>query len=302
MFEGEASAAFSGFRREPSGASEEAISFHYDAGNDFYRLWLDERMIYSAARWADPIDGSLSAVTLEDAQVQKLEHHLRAARVVPGDRILDVGCGWGALMRYAVEHFGAASATGLTLSRNQFDHVADAAVTGVKVLLRSYEDYDPGTMFNAIFSIGSLEHFVKPGLCSEERVAIYRGFFERMRSWLVPGGRLCLQAICWAAADPVEARKIVPESVFPESDLPFFDEVVRASVQGFDLVHMESSRLDYIRTLEEWLLRLRCNRERLHSAPGGSDQFQFYEDYLRQSIVGFRRRKTTLGRFVLERA
>jgi hypothetical protein len=88
--------------RRPSGASAEAISYHYDAGTEFYRLWLDRSLTYSAARWGDPRQVAVSPVSLELAQEAKLDFHLKAVAVAPGDSLLDVGCGWGSMLRRAV--------------------------------------------------------------------------------------------------------------------------------------------------------------------------------------------------------
>ena len=122
----------------PAPPNRANISHHYDVGDAFYRLWLDERMVYSCAYFRREDD------TLAAAQAQKLDHICRKLRLAPGERFLDIGCGWGALIFWAAEHYGV-DATGITLSRNQFDHVAarDPArgLEGrVRVELRDYLD------------------------------------------------------------------------------------------------------------------------------------------------------------------
>ncbi len=101
------------------GASNAAIQFHYDVGNPFYKIWLDEQLVYSAARWTDPITSEVLATTLEQAQQEKILFHLRAVKAKPEDSILDIGCGWGAILQSAVSNFGVRKATGLTLSKEQ---------------------------------------------------------------------------------------------------------------------------------------------------------------------------------------
>ncbi|MCG2635205.1 MAG: class I SAM-dependent methyltransferase, partial [Gammaproteobacteria bacterium] len=101
--------------RQSRGMNRQAIAFHYDVSNEFYRLWLDEQMIYSCAYFEAADD------SLDQAQRNKLEHICRKLRLKPGERLLDVGCGWGALIRWAARHHGV-SAHGITLSRNQYEH------------------------------------------------------------------------------------------------------------------------------------------------------------------------------------
>src|SRR5688500_8349804 len=98
------------------GASAEAIQYHYDVGNGFYQLWLDADLNYSCAMWHEND-------TLEEAQLRKLDHHIAAARAQGGARVLDIGCGWGSLMRRLVEHHGVDRAVGLTLSAQQADWI-----------------------------------------------------------------------------------------------------------------------------------------------------------------------------------
>src|SRR5258705_13615220 len=96
------------------GASAEAIQHHYDVGNDFYTLWLDETKTYSSALWED-------ARTLEEAQLRKIDYHIRQARVEGAHRVLDIGCGWGSTLKRLVEHAGVEQAVGITLSNAQAD-------------------------------------------------------------------------------------------------------------------------------------------------------------------------------------
>ena len=201
--------------RRPSGASAEAISYHYDAGTEFYRLWLDRSLTYSAARWGDrrqdPRQVAISPVSLELAQEAKLDFHLKAVAVEPGDSLLDVGCGWGSMLRRAVEHYDVAAAIGLTLSTDQYNHVRALDLPGVEVRLENYEDYRPAGKFAGIVSVGALEHFTRPGLSAAGKITIYRRFFERCRDWLNPGARLSLQCVTWGNV-PRSGSKVSDEA------------------------------------------------------------------------------------------
>lgn len=139
------------------GASPEAIQAHYDVSNDFYALWLDSTMAYSCALWE-------AGDTLKQAQLRKLDFHLTQAQATNKSNLLDVGCGWGALLDRAVTHYNVKNVVGLTLSQAQADWVTHSKRDSVSVLLESWRDHRPTTPYDAIVSIGAFEHFAKAGL------------------------------------------------------------------------------------------------------------------------------------------
>jgi len=133
-----------------------AIGYHYDLSNDFYALWLDREMVYSCAYFRTADDG------LEEAQAQKLDHICRKLRLGPGDKLLDIGCGWGALVRFAAKHYGV-DATGITLSRNQHALAnerirADGLERVCRVQLLDYRDVPGEGVYDKIASVGMFEH------------------------------------------------------------------------------------------------------------------------------------------------
>lgn len=267
-----------------AGASPAAIRHHYDAGNAFYAAWLDPSMTYSAGRWAG--DGR-SASTLEQAQTAKLDWHLDAAAVMPGARLLDVGCGWGSLLDRAVRERDVARAVGVTPSAAQCDWIsAHHAGPRIETVRATWQEVDVGTGHDAVVSIGALEHFARAGLSSAERIACYRGFFDFCARALSDNGRLSIQFIGWMdIAQGAEAASL-PAELFPESDLPRFTEVIAAADPVFHPIRMENVPDDYARTLREWLSRLNAGRERLICAHG-PDLVKIYIRGFRRFILGF---------------
>jgi cyclopropane-fatty-acyl-phospholipid synthase len=282
------------------GASKSAIQHHYDVGNDFYGIWLDDNLVYSAARWSDPIVGTPLAATLELAQREKIDFHLKAIKAKPGDAVLDIGCGWGRTLFTAVSHFGAKRATGLTLSDEQARLIESRCHKNVDVHLLSYEQFVADEPYDGVISIGAFEHFIKPQMTDPERIETYRQFFDRVADSLKPGGRLSLQTICWSDIDRQFARRIVPAEVFPESDLPYIPEIYASACQRFTPVYMENGGSDYAHTLEQWLRRIRAARATVVERYG-ANLYDFYERYLRTSIIGFKTNRTSLARFIFQK-
>jgi cyclopropane-fatty-acyl-phospholipid synthase len=263
------------------GASAEAIRHHYDAGNEFYALWLDESTCsYTAALYED------EAEPLERAQERKLDHHLIAAGAPNASRILDIGSGWGNLLSRAVNVHGVSHATGLTLSREQAAYLAKVADPRLDVRVEHWFDHTPDAPYDAIFSIESIEAFVKPGLPRAEKVRTYRDLFDRCHRWLRPGGRLSLQFIAYGNAFPEDLDSFISAEIFPESDLPYLSEIAEASERLFEIVTLRNDRADYATTLRAWLARLKARRAEA-VALVGEEVVARYEQYLRLCIYMF---------------
>ena len=238
------------------GASPAAIRQHYDVGNEFWRIWLDPTMSYSCAMWEDPDDD------LERAQRRKLDFHVDQARAAGAARVLDIGCGWGAMLTHLVGSYGVQHAVGLTLSDAQAEYLRGIAPNNVEVWVRNWSDYEPTAPFDAIISVGAFEHFARQGLSSEEQIEAYRRFFRSCRNWLKPGGRLSLQTIAYGDIPrdrPLRDRFIV-DQVFPESELPRLADIARAAEMELEIERVRSDRGDYVKTLRAWFDRLRARR------------------------------------------
>ncbi|HKV55027.1 MAG TPA: cyclopropane-fatty-acyl-phospholipid synthase family protein [Candidatus Binataceae bacterium] len=275
------------------GASKAAISFHYDLGNEFFKLFLDRELCYSCAMYHDESD------SLELAQEQKLEFHIQQARASGVNRVLDIGCGWGALQRRLVNIHKVRTAVGLTLSDNQADWIRTMGLPGVEVRLESWSDHVPNAVYDSIISIGAFEHFARP--CDRDsRVAGYRDFFLRCYGWLKPSGWMSLQTIGLGAVDRGTEGQFVSENIFPESDLPRLGEIADAAEGIFEIVSVRNDRADYKRTNHEFRARLRKNWDEA-VALVGEETVRRFDKYFRISAAGFSFGTTNLYRLSLRR-
>ena len=267
-------------RAEEFSASTATIRAHYDTGNDFFAKWLDPSLCYSAARWEGDAD------SLAEAQRRKLDWHLAATHVRPGSRLLDVGCGWGALLS-AASRRGVRQSTGLTPSREQVDWIRrQPGPSNVRVIEDVWQNADFVEPFDAVISIGALEHFTRPELGSGEKTRAYARFFDFCRGNLRPGGRVSLQFIGWMDVPPEDERHHLPRVLFPESNLPRVEEVLNAAAQEFHLVRLENRPEDYARTLNAWLDRLRANRRTLEESHG-RETLRAYVHGFQRFVLGF---------------
>ncbi|MFZ5619750.1 MAG: class I SAM-dependent methyltransferase [Pseudomonadota bacterium] len=236
------------WHRHSKAANRRAIAFHYDVSNAFYRLWLDEQMIYSCAYFETPDD------SLDQAQRNKLEHICRKLRLKPGERLLDIGCGWGALIRWAARYHGV-QAHGITLSRDQYDHCrteieAAGLQDQVAVEFRDYRDLQGDACYDKIVSVGMFEHV---GL---KNLPIYFNIAWRL---LKPGGLFLNHGIThdregWRKS---VGTRFINRYVFPDGELDTVGNVQRAMERSdFEILDVEALRRHYALTLRHWVRRL----------------------------------------------
>lgn len=227
-----------------------AISYHYDLSNDFYQLWLDQDMAYSCAYFKTEQD------TLEQAQQNKFEHLCRKLRLQKGDYLLDVGCGWGGLSRFAAREFGA-RVLGITLSKEQLklgrQRVKDEGLQKqVKLQILDYRDIPQDGRFDKVVSVGMFEHV------GHANLALY---CQRLFGAVREGGLVMNHGITAKHVDgrPVGrgAGSFIGRYVFPHGELPHLS-MISASISqaGLEIVDVESLRLHYARTLKHWSDRL----------------------------------------------
>lgn len=278
------------------GASAGAIESHYDVGNEFFSLWLDRALVYTCALWG----GGDDPQALDAAQQRKIDYFARALGVGPGTHVLDIGCGWGGMLRRFCGSHGADAGTGITLSPQQAEYAAENPFPGVELRVGSWVDFEPDRRYDAIVSIESIEAFACRHLSRGDKVKIYRALFERCRSWLAPSRCFGLQAITYGTAGPDDFDSFIADSIFPESDLPRLSELVEAADGLFEVVSLRNDRTDYVLTLKCWLSRLK--RQRLHARAHVGDQVvKRFEDYLRLSWHMFASGACDLHRIILRR-
>ncbi|MER5752211.1 cyclopropane-fatty-acyl-phospholipid synthase family protein [Streptomyces sp. NPDC002088] len=261
-----------------------AISHHYDVGNDFYELVLGPSMVYSCAYW----ESSEPDATLEDAQRDKLELICRKLRLTPGQRLLDVGCGWGSMAIHAAREHGV-SVVGITLSQEQAAYarkrVADEGLTDrVEIRVQDYRDVRDGP-YDAISSIGMAEHV------GAER---YLEYAESLHALLKPGGRLLNHQIARRPhrdESAYEVDEFIDAYVFPDGELaPVGTTVTQLERAGFEVRDVESIREHYALTLRQWVANLEADWTRATqlTSPGRARVWRLY---MAASAVSFERNR-----------
>ena len=225
----------------------QAVTFHYDRSNEFYALWLDQRMIYSCAYFSNPTN------ELDIAQERKLDYICRKLRLQLGERLLDIGCGWGGLVLYAAQHYGV-EAYGITLSQAQAElaqqRIQDAGMADrCRVEVRDYRDLNEGSSFEKIVSVGMFEHV------GEELLPTY---FQRAWHLLRPGGVFLNHGIASILTHPPQPESAFNQRyVFPDGALVPISSTLRiAESSGFEVRDVESLREHYALTLRHWVRRL----------------------------------------------
>lgn len=276
------------------GGTEAAIQHHYDLSNAFYALWLDDTMTYSCGLWWDGDDPD----DLSAAQRRKIDYHLNAAGISRARHVLDIGCGWGSLLERALTCTAVETATGLTLSEAQFQHIAARAGAGMEVRKESWTRHQPRHKYGSIVSIGAFEHFASPGDSAADKVGLYREFFQKCRSWLEPDGAMSLQTIAYGTLRPDEGNAFISTHIFPDSELPQPHEILEATSGLFDVTLLRNDRVQYSQTCKLWYQNLRRRRAEA-VAIVGEDKVCQYEKYLRISRFGFDTGRVGLLRLVL---
>lgn len=230
---------------------KQAVAFHYDRSNEFFALWLDRRMVYSCAYF------SRHDEELDLAQEHKLEYLCRKMRLKPGERMLDIGCGWGALLLHAAGRYGV-HAHGITLSRMQAEYAAErirraGLADRCRVDLCDYRELAGRPPYDKIVSVGMVEHV------GHERLPSY---FGHVWDLLRPGGVFLNHGISLSAVEPPGFGEFISRYVFPDAEVvPVHETLSAAERCGFEVRDVESLREHYYLTLRRWSERLDARRE-----------------------------------------
>ena len=255
----------------------QAVVPHYNISNNFYALWLDSRMVYTCAYFKAPDQD------LETAQVQKLDHVCRKLRLRPGQRLLDLGCGWGGLVLHAARHYGV-EALGVTITPAQAEwanqRIREAGLADrCRVHLGDYREIREPNSFDRVAAVGLLEHVGE---------AMLPTFFRQVRELLKPGGVFLNHAIVERATDPQPVGwPFIYRHVFPDSELlPVVTSLRVGEMTGFEIRDVECIREHYALTLRHWLRGL---ESRADEARRLTDEFTYrvFRLYVAASAFGF---------------
>jgi len=263
-------------RRHSRERDARAVRHHYDVSNDFFALFLDASMTYSCAIFEDDDEA------LERAQERKLQTVCRKLALAEGERVLDVGCGWGSFPIHAAVHHGV-YAVGITLSEPQARMARERATAAgvadrVEIRVADYRELT-GERFDAIASIGMVEHV------GAARIDLYA---RQLASLLAPGGRLLNHGIARLRQGEAEAGGFSERYVFPDAALLRLSRVLAALERaGFVTEHVEGYAAHYARTLTHWIERLDADQQAAERR-AGAERLRVWRLYLRAARSGFR--------------
>jgi cyclopropane-fatty-acyl-phospholipid synthase len=273
-------------RRHSRARDLAAVRFHYDVGNAFYALWLDSRLVYSCAYFESP---EMPETTLDAAQEAKLDLICRKLQLKPGDRLLDIGCGWGSLVLFAVERYGV-EAVGVTLSAVQAEWATEKIRRGdlqarASVLVRDYRDLEGLGAFDAVASVGMFEHV------GRERLAEY---FTAAFAALRPDGLFLNHGIATTATGTGIRSRLrfgddgfVNRYVFPDGELVTVEDAIGfARRANFELIDVQHLRPHYALTLTAWVNRLEAAAEQARKI-AGEEVFRTWRIYMAAARRGF---------------
>jgi cyclopropane-fatty-acyl-phospholipid synthase len=276
----------------PRQNSVESIAFHYDVSNAFYKTWLDERMVYSCAYFEAPEQD------LDTAQCNKLDYICRKLRLQAGESLLDIGCGWGALVCWAAKHYGV-RAHGITLSQNQYDYACEQVKRQglqdqVSIELRNYRDLPKIATYDKVASIGMFEHVGLKNLPA---------YFEIVHQVLKPGGLFLNHGITsekpgWSRG---VATKLINRHVFPDGELDTVSNIQqRMENAKFEIFDVEGLRPHYALTLRHWVNRLDAKRDEVIQLVG-ERTYRVWRLYMTGSALQFEQGKTAIYQILAER-
>jgi cyclopropane-fatty-acyl-phospholipid synthase len=265
-------------------STRDQIERSYDVSNEFFRLWLDERMYYTCAVFERPDD------SLEQAQLNKSRVLYEYAEVTKDKRVLDIGCGWGSNLEYLYLR-GVREIHGITLSTAQAQEIERRAIPGVQVFCVDYRDFEPAAKYDALQSIEMIDHLCSPAQAAQGlAIELYREYFRKCASWVEPGACFGFQAILRnrmprTRAD-LEDLRFTADVIFPGGLNPRLEELVAAVNPYWEIAELRTGREHYGKTTAEWLRRMKQNEARIRTT-WGDGLFDDYERYLSTCVRAF---------------
>ncbi len=274
-------------------SDKKAIQYHYDVSNEFYKLWLDENMVYSCAYFENGDED------LGTAQLKKIDHILRKIRVQPGQRLLDIGCGWGALVLRAASKFGA-RCVGVTLSQNQFDLATERVKAAgladrIEIRLQDYRDVEG--QFDRITSVGMFEHVGRKNLPT---------YFSKIRDLLVDDGIAMNHGITSTDYESGETAlgggEFIDRYVFPDGELPHISLALESMQRGgLEAIDVESLRRHYKHTLDIWCENFEAHAEEARKLVD-DEKFRIWRVYLAGCAYAFENDDVSIYQVVCRKA
>jgi cyclopropane-fatty-acyl-phospholipid synthase len=293
------------------GSTQADVAVSYDVDNEFFRLWLDERMNYTCALFEDKDletvtpDGGKPAGNLEQAQLRKLGWLHDAARLSPDKSVLDIGCGWGANMEYLALSRKVGDVHGITLSPAQHTEIKRRAIPNVTSHCVSYRDYQPDRKFDAIISICMMEHICSPEEArSGKHIEMYRNYFRLAHEWTSPGAWFGLQTILRnrfpRTKKEIQDIGFCTYTIFPGGITPRLEDIVVAVNPYWEIMEVKTRRTDYQKTTQHWLNRLVDHKD-VVVKKWGQQVLDDYVRYLSTCVNAFDKHYQSLAQYSLRR-
>lgn len=281
------------------GSNKDEVQVSYDVSNEFFRLWLDERMNYTCAVFESDNQ------SLEAAQLNKLSILSDFAKVTPDKKVLDIGCGWGACLEYLSTARGVKEAVGVTLSSAQAEEVNQRKIPGVNCVDSDFMKWETNDRFDALISICMMDHLCSPEEARQGKaIDIYRAYFKKAHELTTPGAWFGLQTILRnrtpRRGKDLEDVYFVTKEIFPGGLNPRLEDIITAVNPYWEVITVKQRRKDYERTTAEWLKRLRDHESTIREK-WGDKCFEDYERYLDTCVRCFDKFYSSLAQYELRR-
>lgn len=265
-------------------STQREIEVSYDVSNDFFNLWLDDRMHYTSASYLTGNE------TLEEAQINKCKILYDYAEMTPEKSVLDIGCGWGANLEYLSKR-GVKKAHGITLSTAQNEEIRSRKLPGVETWVCDYKDFVPKEPYDALISIEMIDHLCSPAQANQGlAVDLYRTYFSKVADWVKPGACFGFQAILRnripRSRKDLEDLAFTADVIFPGGLNPRLEELVLAVNPSWELLELRTQRESYGKTTAEWLRKLKLNEKAIREK-WGDQVFEDYDRYLSTCVRAF---------------